>query len=236
MPFPLLIPALIAGGATLLSGIIQGSAAQQASATQAGAAQAGIDEQRRQFEAMQATLSPYVRSGQDAIAGLAPYSAAGTQALAGQMNLAGLNGANAQQSAIDAIGNSAEMRSLTEQGENAILQRAAATGGLRGGNVQGALAQFRPQLLSNLINQQYSRLGGLTSLGQSTTMNIANLGQASAAGVGSAGMQSGANIANLLATQGAANAGGQLAAGQAWNSVPNAVMAGLGMYRGLGGF
>ncbi len=207
---PLLIPALIAGGASLISGIIQGNAAQKASETQAGAAQAGIDETRRQFEVMQEALKP--------------YTTAGASAISSQGDLAGINGTEAQQKAIAAISESPEMAAGVAQGENAILQNASATGGLRGGNTQGALAQFRPQMLSNLINQQYSRLSGLSSLGQ-----------ASASGVGSGAMQTGANVANLLATQGAAVAGGQIAEGKMYSSIPSSVMAGMGMYTGLGG-
>lgn len=210
MAIPLLVPALIAGGATILSGIIGGIASTSAAKTQADAAGAGIDEQRRQFEAMQAVLRPYVEAGQGA--------------MSAQQALTGLSGADAQSAALKAIQESPEMRALTEQGENAILQQASATGGLRGGNVQAALAQFRPQVLSSLINQQYQRLGGLTQIGQ-----------ASAAGVGSAGLQTGQGIAGLLQQQGAAQAGGQLAMGQAFQSVPNAFMAGLGTYAGLGG-
>lgn len=206
----MIIPALIAGGATLLSGLMGGLFANKAAKDQAGAAQAGIDEQRRQFDAMQALLQPYVQAGQGALGGM--------------QNLAGLGTPEEQQAAIAALAGGPEMLAMTQQGENAMLQNASATGGLRGGNLQGALAQFRPQVLSQLINQQYNRLGGL-----------AQMGQASAAGVGSAGMQSGANIAQLLQAQGAANAGGQLAAGQAWQSIPNAFMSGLGMYTGLGG-
>ena len=235
MPIPLLIPALIAGGATLLSGIIGGISANKAATTQANAAQSGIDEQKRQFDAMQAVLSPYVKAGQGAIDRLAPYEQAGTTALGGQLDLTGLNGVEAQQAAIAALKSSPEMLAMTQQGENAMLQNAAATGGLRGGNIQGALAQFRPQVLSSLINQQYQRLGALSSIGQNTTMNVAQLGQASAAGVGSAGLQTGSNIANLLGQQGAAQAGGQLAAGKAWQSIPNAFMTSLGTYAGLGG-
>lgn len=163
-------------------------AAEQAGATQAAAAQAGIEEQRRQFDALQALLQPFVQ--------------AGTGALGGQQALIGLSGQPAQQQAIEALTTSPEFQALTQQGENALLQRASATGGLRGGNLQGALAQFRPQLLSQLIGQQYERLGGLTSLGQ-----------ASAAGVGTAGQRTGGAIADLLAQQGAARAGGQIARG-----------------------
>lgn len=210
MPIPLLIPALIAGGATLLSGIIGGVASNKAANTQAGAAQAGIDEQKRQFDAMQALLAPYIKAGQASIDA--------------QGDIAGLNGPDAQKLAIDNIANSPEFAALTQQGENAILQNASATGGLRGGNVQGALAQFRPALLSELINKQYERLGGLSALGAS-----------SGGAVGSGGLQTGANIADLSGQQGAAQAGGQLATGAAWQSVPNALMAVLGTYAGLGG-
>ena len=182
--------AAIMGGFGLISSKIQGDAAEDAATTQSTAAQSGIDETKRQFDAMQKLLDPYVQ--------------AGNKSLTAQQDLAGLNGPEAQAAAMQGISSSPEMMALTQQGENAMLQQGAATGGLRGGNVQGALAQFRPQMLSSLINQQYGRLGGLTQIGQ-----------ASAAGVGAAGMQSGAQIADLLGQQGAATAGGQIAGGQA---------------------
>jgi hypothetical protein len=166
----------------------QSEAAQHAADTQANAAQLGIDESRRQFDAFQKALAPYVN--------------AGTPALAGQQDLLGLNGGAAQQTAIGGIQNSPQFQALQQQGEDAILANASATGGLRGGNTQGALAQFRPQLLAQLINEQYAKLGGLTSLGQNA-----------AAGTGNAGMQTGGQVAQLLQQQGAATAGGQLAAG-----------------------
>jgi hypothetical protein len=79
-------------------------------------------------------------------------------------------------------------------------------------------------MLSNLINQQYSRLGGLTSIGQ-----------ASAAGVGAAGQNEATQVAALLAQQGKANAAGIFGQGQMLNAIPNAVMSGMGTYAGLGG-
>lgn len=162
--------------------------AERAAQTQANSAQVGIDEQRRQFGAIQALL--------------APYTQAGTGALAGQLNLVGLNGAAAQQSAIAGVENSPLMAALLKQGENSILQNASATGSLRGGNVQAALSEFRPTLLAQLIESQFSKLGGLTSLGQNA-----------AAMTGNAGMSTGANVASLMQQQGAALAGGQLARG-----------------------
>lgn len=165
-----------------------GKAAEAAGRTQATSAQAGIDEQRRQFDALVELMAPYVT--------------AGTGAMGQQQALIGLQGPEAQQQAISGLEQSPLFQAMTQQGENAILQNASATGGLRGGNVQGALAQFRPQALNSLIEQQYSRLGGLSTLGQ-----------ASAAGQASSGMQSASNIGNLLGNQGAAIAGGQMAMG-----------------------
>lgn len=206
------------GGATIYSANKSANASRDAATQAAGAmdhsAELGIDEERRQFDAVQKLLSPFVT--------------AGTGALTGQQDLLGLNGANAQQAAIQALQTSPQFGALAQQGEDAILANASATGGLRGGNVQGALAQFRPQLLSQLIEQQYQRLGGLTQMGQ-----------ASAAGVGSAGMQTGNAITQLLGQQGSAAAGAALAGGRASAAqaaaVPDAIASGLGLFKGLGG-
>jgi hypothetical protein len=218
------------------------SATKSASETQAGAAQGGIDEQRRQNEAVQQLLAPYVQAGGGALGAYAPYQQAGAGALptlqqyaAGgapafeqQQALLGLRGPEAERAAIQRISGGEQFKALTEQGEGALLSRASATGGLRGGNIQGALAQFRPALLSNLIEKQYGQLGGLAATGGTVAQNLASsglsatgelarIGQASAAGVGTAGTQTGANIAALLGNQGAATAGGIMGQSQAFN-------------------
>ena len=190
-----------------------GEAAERAAETQSSAAQAGIEEQRRQFDKYVELMSPYVQAGTGAMGRLAPYEQAGQQAFNQQQALIGLQGPAAQQQAIAALESSPQFQALQQQGENAILQNAAATGGLRGGNVQAALAQFRPQVLSSLIEQQYGRLGGISSAGLGVTGDLVNLGQASAAGQGAQAGTLGANVANLLGQQGAATAGGQLARG-----------------------
>jgi hypothetical protein len=163
-------------------------AASSAAGTQAASAQQGVDEQRRQFDKIVELMAPYV--------------GAGTTALSGQQDLLGLSGAGAQQQAITGLEQSPQYLEMVRQGENALLQNASATGGLRGGNVQSALAQYRPQILSDLINQQYDRLGGLTKMGQASAGNQAMMGQSMAS-----------NIGNLLGQQGSALAGGQLAQG-----------------------
>lgn len=183
----------VLAGASVIGGIFQAKAASKAAEAQVEASKASIAEQRRQFDAIQALLSPYTE--------------AGVNALGEQQSLLGLAGPEAQQASLDALMISPQYQTLLNQGEEALLQRAAATGGLRGGNLQNALMQFRPHLLSQLIESQYGKLGGLTSLGQ-----------ASAAGTAGYGVQTGANIGSLLTEAGQARAGEALATGRAFAS------------------
>ena len=194
MPDP--VTGMIVAGSQLVGSSMQASAAGDAAAAQGAASQAGIEEQRRQFDEMRKLLQPYTE--------------AGIPALEQQQTLLGLKGPEAEQAAIARLTGGETFKALAQQGENALLQQASATGGLRGGNIQAALGQFRPQLLSSLIEQQYGRLGGMTSMGQ-----------ASAAGVGAAGMETGTNIANLLGQQGAAEAGGILGEAKAYGQLFN---------------
>lgn len=208
MPDP--ITALVVGGSQLLGSSMQASAAGDAAAIQAGAAGEGIAEQRRQFDSLQALLKPYTE--------------AGLPALEQQQALLGLRGPEEERAAIERISGGERFQEITRQGEEAILSRASATGGLRGGNVQQALAQFRPQVLNQLIEEQYGRLGGMTTLGQR-----------SAAGVGAAGMETGTNVANLLGQQGAARAGGELGEAKAYGQLFNLPAQMLGFQYGAGG-
>ena len=190
-----------------------GEAAEQGAATQAAAAGKGIEEQRRQFDRLVELMSPFTQAGTEALGRLAPYEQAGQAAFGQQQALIGLGGPEAERAAIDRILGGETFKSLASQGEEALLQRASATGGLRGGNIQAALGQFRPQLLSSLIEQQYGRLGGIAGAGLGVTGDIFSKGQASATGQAAAGIQSASNIGNLLANQAAATAGGQVALG-----------------------
>lgn len=223
---------VVAGVASVASAANQSNAAARAARAQVQGAEAGIAEQRRQFDAAQAVLAPYVDAGTEALTGLRPYAEAGPEALKQQRILAGLEGPEAQRAAIEALAANPEFQALTRQGEEAMLQKASATGGLRGGNIQGALAQYRPQMLQQYIGDQYSRLGGLTALGQLTSQNVASMGQAAAAGQASNALQTGANIAGLYGDIGAARAGKFLAQGQATGNVINT----FGRMAGFGGF
>jgi hypothetical protein len=223
--------AAIALGTVAVGGIsayMQSQAAKKAASTQARVAREGMDLQERQFEATQAQqlrqleeinalMKPYVDAGYGALTGLEPYAAAGAPALQRQQALAGTLGPQAQQDAIELINSSPIFRAQITEGENALLQNASATGGLRGGNVQAALARFRPAMLNAEIERQYGRFGGLTQLGAQTELNVAQLGQAGAARQAAAGLQTAASIGSLggqMATN-IGNLGGQMGAAQA---------------------
>jgi len=208
MPDP--ITALIGGGATLLGSSMQAGAAEEAAGAQSAAAMAGVAEQRRQFDEIRKLLQPYTE--------------AGAPALAAQQAMLGLGATGAEQAQIEAVRRSPTFQALLKSGEESILSKASATGGLRGGNVQAALAQFAPALLAQELENRYTKLGGLTSLGQQ-----------SAAGVGTAGSAAAGNIATLLGESGAAQAAGALGQAQAYGGALSGLSSGLGQYYGLTG-
>lgn len=207
MPNPAV--ALIGGASTIAGGAMQASAARKAGRAQERAAEMGIEEQRAARLATERLMAPYVQ--------------AGTGSLEAQQALLGLLGPEAQQQAYAGIEQGPLFQSLVEQGEAGILAGASATGGLRGGNIQAALGQFRPQMLQSMIQNQYQNLAGLTSLGQ-----------ASAAGQAGFGQQTASNIGNLYGQMGQAQAGAALGQGQAWGNVFNAPMQLAGMASGAG--
>lgn len=201
-------------GATLVAGYMssnaQKDAAEDAANAQSGAGAAGIAEQRRQFDAIQELLKPYVTTG--------------TSALSGQQDLMGLNGTDAQKAAIEALQASPQFTSMLKQGENSILSNASATGNLRGGNTQAALSQFSPALLSATINDQYAKLGGLSSMGLGAATKTGAFGQAATD-----------NVTQLLGQIGASQAGAALARGRADSQMWNTGAQAVGQYYGMGG-
>lgn len=198
--------ALLGAGTSLYSGKKGAKAAKAASRAQTAAAEGAIANQEESLQAIYRLLNPYMQAaGTDLTK---PYIQAGEQGLQGVKSLLGLRGAEEQQAAINQIQQGAQFQELARQGEQGILQNASATGGLRGGNVQAALSQFRPALLNQLIESQYGKLAGLTSMGGSAAQNLLSMGQQTASGLATAEQQRASNIANLKTGIGAAQAAG----------------------------
>lgn len=196
--------------------LIKGSGAKNAAAAQERAAMAGIEEQRAATEMV---VGEQRAAREELRKLLEPYVSAGGPALQAQMAALGLAGPESQTEFVAQQERSPIFQSLARQGEESMLQQASATGGLRGGNLQGALAQFRPALLNQFLEQQYERLSGLTALGQRSAAGVGAAGQEAAAAISQARMSSAANIGNLLGQAGAAKAGGAAAQGQMWGNI-----------------
>jgi hypothetical protein len=178
----------------------------KAADAQAAAAQAGIDEQRRQFDVTQQNLQPWLT--------------AGTSALGAQSDLLGINGGDNQAAGIAALRASPLFATLFDSGEEAILQNASATGGLRGGNTQRSLADFGADTFAQLLQFQLGQLGGLSGTGQQTGQQL-----------GTFGANTASNVGNLLGSKGTAQAGGFLAQG---NSTLNNINSGIKLATSLG--
>lgn len=193
---PVAIP-LIGAAAGIGGGIIAAkgakSAANTAAAAQTASDQAAIAEQRRQYDQTRGDLQPWMQRGQSASAQ--------------QGDLLGLNGAEAQQAAISAQQGSPLYESLFRNGQNTLLQNASATGGLRGGNTQGALANFGKDTLAQVIEAQLTRLGGVSEQGQNAAAQVGNFGANAANNIGQSLGNTGAAQAGAALAGGAANAG-----------------------------
>jgi hypothetical protein len=196
------LPALISVGGQLIGG----SSSQSASNDQVNAANEAIQAMQQQFAQTRSDLLPWLTAGSSA---LGPMQA-----------LLGIGGADAQQSAINNLENGPMFQSMMRNGQEAILGNASATGGLRGGNTQGALFNLGQDALAQVIQQQFNNLGMLSGQG---------LGAGSS--LGQFGAENAANIADLLGQRGAAQAGGALANGQMWGGIAN----GIGGLFGSGG-
>lgn len=199
-----------AGALQTLAGLAPGAATalQQTIAQQragelgqvAGAVPGALEEARRIAQAggaQQAQLQQLAGFAPGALAQQAQFAQAGVEALQQQRALSGAAGPQAQQQAIAAIEQSPEFQAAVQQGESAILQNASATGGLRGGNLQAALAQYRPQLLNQFIQQKYQQLGGLAQSGLETARGITALGAGLGETISGRGAQAAQNLLGL---------------------------------------
>jgi hypothetical protein len=117
-------------------------------------------------------------------------------------------------------------------GQEAVLQNASATGGIRGGNTQTGLANFGRDTLAMAIQQQLQNLGGIANMGLGAAGSVGGFGANQANAVAGLQQNIGQNNSSNILTRGGINAG-------MWNSaggfLDSAVSAALGAFPGLGG-
>lgn len=198
-----LFSALLPIGGSILSSALGAKSAGNAASQMSQAFQKGIEGTNEQFDATKANIDPFIQAG---TTGLDQYQAG-----------LGLLGKDAQSKFYSDYQQSPAQQYQMQQGEQAILRNAAATGGLQGGNVLQALQQHGMGIASQGIENQMNRLSGLSGQGLSAGLGLGNLGA-----------QKSANIANLLGQQGQAMASGTMGKNTAMQSGLSGVMQGLG--------
>lgn len=197
---------------------VQSGAAVSAAEVAAQSQQLAIDEQRRQFDITQGNLAPRI--------------AAGNQAMQQQMALLGMGGQEAQKQAFAAFGDSPGQRFLRERQEKALLRNASAIGGLGGGNVRTALQEQAVGLAAQDYNNQFNRLGAISSGGQAATSNLnqfgANMANNVSNSLGAMGQSRASGIQNAAAANASGILGGQQARAQADGQMFNLIGQGAG--------
>ncbi len=172
-------------------------ASKKAEAAQLEYLNKALSEQQRQFDVTRSDYGPLLQLLAPSVKGLG--------------DLTGINGTDAWTAALENVQNSPTLARIIENGEDSILANASATGGLRGGDIQRGLADFRGDAFIDELNAQMSRFAGLAGLGSGATDSISKFGAARAN-----------NMSDLFAQQGAARAGGILSRGginaQMWNN------------------
>ena len=178
-------------GASLVGGVMASKGASKGSKGQERAALAGIESEERMFE--------------KGLELQAPYREAGYGALEGMQYMMSPEG---RAESLSNYYGSEEYQGLRGQEEERALRTGAATGNIRGGRTQAALANIAPQLGQNYLSNQYNQFTGLANMG----MGAASQGAQAAGNVGG-------RISSLQQQQGQAYAGGQMAQANIWGNV-----------------
>lgn len=198
----------------LFGGGSQKKAAAQATQAQVDAYNRGIALQQQQYDQ---TRADYL-----------PYTQAGVKAIGSVSDLLGLNGNDAAQAGIHALKDGALYNSLFNNGQEALLQNASATGGLRGGNFQRASMDFGADVLANVYQNQLANLNGLAGLGVGATGSVANAGLANANAATQLNSQIGQAQANKYLANGRINAQNWANAGSFLDSIGSSFVPGGG--------
>jgi hypothetical protein len=162
-----LFGSIIGAVGSLIGGNKAAKGADKAAQLQYDAMLKGIEEDKRQYDLSRSDYAPFRELG---VAAANPLG-----------NLVGINGADEQLAEIEALKASPLYQSVFNNGRDAMLATASATGGLRGGNFQDASMRFGADTLSQQIADQIARYGGLVGIGSGATDAVASLGAGSVA-------------------------------------------------------
>lgn len=207
-------------GGPIVNTILGSSSSKKAIGKANAATQLGITNAKGDLNSQLATTT----------ANLSPWITGGQQAFGQEGDILGLHGADAQSGILSSLQNSPLFQSLMRNGQDILLNNASATGGLRGGNLQHGLANFSADTLAQVIQQQLSNLGGLSTQGLGAATNLGQFGANNASQL--AGLDTGSGQANAGAILGK-NAVSNNMFSQIQKMIQSAATGGMG---GGGGF
>lgn len=206
--------ASIAGGTSIIGGILGSKASKDAARMQADAANRATEMQWKMFEKSRADQEPWRQAGITALSQMADPSFMKTFSMADFQQDPGYG-------------------FRMQEGQKALERSAAARGGLNSGGFAKALTRFGQDYASNEYNNAFNRF----ETGQSNRFNrlssLAGTGQAATNTVGNFGM----NAANQAGQNmmGAANAGaaGAINSANAWGNTLSSIGKGAMDYASL---
>jgi hypothetical protein len=208
------MPYWVAAAEVVGGALIQGDAAKSAANTQAGAANNATQAQLSMFNTTQQNLSPFIKSGTNALGTLNSELGIGP---GGTFNpnaplVKPFTASDYQQSPGYAWEKS--------QGIDAVQNSASAGGGIKGGNTLKALDTFGTGLASTDFQQAWQNYMAQQQQQYGMLNNLVGSGQNAAAGLGAISANVGGQVGSNIIGAGNARAAGQI--GQA-----NAVTGGL---------
>jgi hypothetical protein len=208
-----IMASIIAGGATLaggiVNGVVQGNAAHDAADKQAQAA--------RDSNALQERMYNQTRDDQE------PWRIAGGRALSD-------------------LGNSDFQKDFTlndfqqdpgyqfrmDQGQKALERSAAAKGGLMNGGTMKALAEYGQGFASNEYNNAYNRFNSDRDRRFNRLSSLAGIGQTANSQLGAAGSNYAGNVGNTLMSNANAQGAAGMASANAWGGGISNGLSGIG--------
>lgn len=187
-------------GGTVVGGLMGNRAASKAAKAQTYAADQSTALNREQLEYIKNIMAPYQQAGQSALPALQGF----INQPADQFNFS-----------YDSYFKSPQYAALMGQQNEQALRAGAATGGIRGGDTQAALATIAPQLAMQAedaarqnfsLNQgarlnQFNQLMGIAGLGTGAANQVGNAAQSFGQTAGNNALNAGNAIANKYMMQ-----------------------------------
>ncbi len=156
-----------------------------------------------------------------------PYTLAGSDAI-GQINQLTNGSMTADQLSAQIMQNPL-YAARYNNGQEALLQNAAATGGLRGGNTRRGLADFGSDTLAQVYQQILGNLGSVANLGLGAQGQVTGVGQNTANAVTGLQTQQGQTRAQDYLARGGITAGMFNSAGGFLDSIMSSFLPGGGI-------